>query len=235
MIAAMKRLLLLAALAAAALFLFPAPLGARADEAERYAVAAATDVWFYAAENEESGLFVLPYTYYVRVLKEGAVFSYVQYLDDEAPYKAIRGYCKTEDLTFVDFIPERPYLKREITVSYTVANTGDSLMGGGSFDKLEKSFVFYGTSYLGTARFFYVYADGTFDYVPATQEIVYEYNTDYLEDVSGGAPAEPEPPAGSLSGVQIAVICAIAAALVAIAVFVLRGKKSPTPQELPEF
>lgn len=87
MIAAMKVLILIAAL----LFLFPSPvLCVRAEEAaspaaEVYAVAARNDVWLYAEENEESGLFLLPYTYYVRVEERGEEFSSVVYGTDEAP------------------------------------------------------------------------------------------------------------------------------------------------------
>ena len=66
------------------------------------------DVWLYAEENEESGLFLLPYTYYVRVVERGEPFSAVVYGTDEAPYRAVKGYCKTELLTFVGFVPSAP-------------------------------------------------------------------------------------------------------------------------------
>ena len=223
MIAAMKHFLcLLAALFSGLAALLPLPaVPARADGAEQYAVAAREDVWFYAAENEESGLFLLPYTYYV-----------VQYLDDVAPYRAITGFCKTDALTFVDFVPARPYLRREISVTYSVA--GEGRMGGGAFDKIEKRFVYYGTSFSGTARFFYVYADGVFDYVPATQDILFELNTDYLKPVSGTQEPSEGAPSSAPSPVQIAVICAAVFALVAIAVFVLRGKR-PKSSAAEEF
>lgn len=232
MIAAMKRLLPLLLALCTGLLMLPSRLSVRAAaEEERYAVAAQTDVWFYAAENEESGLFLLPFSYYVRVLREGAAYTYVQYQDDVTPYHSLKGYCKTEALTFVDFVPERPFLRKEITAVYRVESGSDPLMGGGSFDKVERTFAYYGTSYLGTARFYYVYADGVFDYIPAAQEIVFDYNTDYLEDVSGSGGEEQPPAAEGPSGVQIAVICVIAAACLAVAVLVFRGKRSPSPQE----
>ena len=227
MIAAMKRLLLpILLLAFGSLLLLPPSLPASAEEQteERYAVAAREDVWFYAAENEESGLFLIPYTYYVRVLREGTLFTAVRYLDDAAPYRSVTGFCKTEMLTFVDFVPARPYLRREITVTYTVE--GDNPMGNGAFNKLEKRFVYYGTSYAGTARCFYVYADGMFGYVPASQDILYEKNTDYLKQVSGETEEPPAAsPAVSPSPVQIVAICAAVLAVLAIAVLILRGKK----------
>lgn len=227
MIAAMKRLLCLL-VATAVFFLFPSPVSVSAEEEERYAVAAQRGVWFYGAENEESGLFQIPYTYYVRVLREGTLFSAVQYLDNVAPYRAVTGFCKTEDLLFVDFIPARPYLYREITVTYTVS--GEGTLGSGVFDKLEKKFVYYGESYAGTARFYYVLADGMFGYVPATQEVIYELNSDFLTPSAGEIP--PSEPSFAPSAVQVAAICAAVFVLLAIAVLILRGKR-PAPAEEP--
>lgn len=231
MIAAMKVLILIAAL----LFLFPSPvLCVRAEEAaspaaEVYAVAARNDVWLYAEENEESGLFLLPYTYYVRVEERGEEFSSVVYGTDEAPYRAVHGYCKTEMLTFVGFIPERPFLKLEVTLTYTVPGTS-SEMGNGTFDEIERTFHYYGTSYLGTQRYFYVLSDGVFDYIPAARDVNYELNTDYLTDVS--APAEELPveeeSSSALSGIEIAALILGILAVAAIAFFVLRGRKAPS-------
>lgn len=226
----MKRLLPCVLAAILPMSFFPVRVNARAEE-PRYAVAAQSDVWFYAAEDGESGLFLIPYTYYVRILREGTRYSAVQYLDDVAPYKSITGYCLTDSLTFVDFIPERPFLKRELKVSYQLE--GESRMGSGAFDRVERTFVYYGTSYSGTARYYYVYADGIFDYIPAVQEVLFELNTDYLEASSGELPSEgPEEGSPAVSPVQIALICGIAVAAVGVAAFVLRGKKpSPALQE----
>lgn len=234
---AMKHLFAILLVLSAILIPFsPQRKATSAEESFVYAVADSPNVWFYAAENEESGLFLLPYTYYVKVLRRGTLYCAVQYLDDAAPYKSISGFCKTEDLTFVEFIPQRPFLKREITVSYAAENFTGTWMGKGAFDKVQKTFVYLGTSYLGTARFYYVYADGVFDYVPATGEVLFELNTDYLESASGKVDGDlngeaDKAPAAGLSGGQIAIICVAAAALAVIAMFVLRGKKAPP---LPE-
>lgn len=236
----MKVLILIAAL----LLLFPAPvLTASAEEtspppaAEEYAVAARNDVWLYAEEDEKAGLFLLPYTYYVRVLERGEEYCAVVYGEDAAPYRTVEGYCKTEMLTFVDFIPERPFLKLEVTVTYTVPGTS-SEMGNGTFDEIERTFHYYGTSYLGTQRYFYVLSDGVFDYIPASRDVNYELNTDYLTETSGPADETPAPePAesDSPSGWQIAALSVGIAAVAAIAFFILRGKRSPSPPEADEF
>lgn len=238
MITAMKRLILFITLLLSVCALTPAVPVYAEESTPQYAVAATEGVWLYAQKSEDSGLFVLPYTYYVRVLEQGDEYCSVIYGTDASPYRTVSGYCKTSELTFVNFVPERPFLQLELTVTYTLP--GGAVMGNGSFSQLTKRFHYYGTSYLGTARYFYVLADGMFDYIPATQEIVYDYNTDYLTNTSAPSegtppPQDETPPAESLSALQITVICAIVFAVLAIAVFVLRGKRAPAPPDPAEF
>lgn len=205
----------------------------RADaEGELYAVADSSAVYFYSEADEKSGLFILPFTYYVKVLNLGEPFCRVEYLADEAPYKKVTGYCKKSELTFVDFTPARPYLKREVTVKYSLASPSPTVPSG-AFDSVEVSYLYYGSYRAGTSLFYYVYGNGSFGYVPADGELTYDLNTDYLEQTSG-KPSDPEPekPAGSLSGLQIALICIGCVLLVLFTVLVLRGKRpSPPPHE----
>ena len=220
-------------------FLFllpPLPLSASAEElpaSEVYAVAARSDVWLYAEESEETGLFLLPYTYYVRVVERGEEYSAVVYGEDIAPYRTVEGYCKTDMLTFVGFIPERPFLKLEVTVTYTVEGSS-SEMGNGTFDEIERTFHYYGTSYLGTRRYYYVLSDGVFDYIPAERDVTFELNTDYLAETVAPVPEEPAPePSAALSPIGIAALIVGIAALSAIVFFVLRGRKpAPSDEEL---
>lgn len=230
MIVAMKRFQLIFAVWLVlalnlSLFLSPAraTLSARAESAA-YAVAENADVWFYAEENEETRLFCIPRTYYVRILSRGEKFSLCEYLRDSAPYKKIVGYCLTDSLTFVDFVPQRPFLYREVTVEYVLPGAS---IGGGKFSGLKETFVYYGNRYENGQLYFYVGKDGEFDYIPASEELVYELNSDYLP--------EPEAPAagsnnGGLSAVQIVLITLSAVAVLVIAVFVAHGKKSAPPE-----
>lgn len=232
MIVAMKRYLFLLAasllLAINATFLLlPAqkPLVSRA-ESEVYAVAETSDVWLYRAENEEEKLFCIPRTYYVKVVSEGETFSFCEYLRDSTPYKKITGYCLTSALTFVDFTPRRPYLFREVTVEYVHPLT--SSLGSGKFTSLKETFVYYGNRYEDGQLYFYVGKDGVYDYIPAAEEIEYELNTDYLPEPS--APTAGTNVSEGLSAVQIVLITLSAVAVLVIAVFVARGKKSAPPE-----
>lgn len=237
MITAMKRFFLLISLIFSVCSFMPAMIVCAAEPSGQYAVAAADGIWLYSQKNEDSGLFVLPYTYYVRVLEHGDDYCSVIYGTDASPYRTVSGYCRTEDLTFVDFVPSRPFLQLELTVTYTLQ--GSVAMGNGTFSEITRRFHYYGTSYLGTARYFYVLSDGVFDYIPATQEIVYDFNTDYLTDTS--TPSQPTPPTDdpepvqSLSALQITLICVVAFAVLAVAFIVLRGKRVPAPPDPAEF
>lgn len=225
MIIGMKRILilftvLLSGLTSLLLTLPEAPaLTARADE--RYAVAETADVFFYEEENEESKLFAIPRTYYVKVLSQGEKFTRCEYQRDGTSYFPVQGYCLTNSLTFVDFTPARPFLSREVTATYTLAG---AKFGNGKFSKIEETYVYYGTRYVDGQLYFYVGKNGECDYIPAAEELIFDLNTDYLPEpdtatASGSA-------VGALSAVQIVFITLSAVAVLVVAVFVAHGKKS---------
>ena len=179
-----------------------------------------TTYGLYAEENEESGLFLLPYTYYVRVEERGEEFSSVVYGTDEAPYTRRPRLLQDGDAHLRRLYPRTPLLE---------ARSHAHLHGAGDFTQ-RSTVHYYGTSYLGTQRYFYVLSDGVFDYIPAARDVNYELNTDYLTDVS--APAEELPveeeSSSALSGIEIAALILGILAVAAIAFFVLRGRKAPS-------
>lgn len=232
MIAAMKRIFSLLIFTILVLALAPTLSLTANAAAEQYAVVPDGDVWFYAGETESSRVFLLPRTYYVKVLNTGDPYCRVEYLVDEAPYKKVTGYCKAEDIILVDYIPVRPYLKKQVTLSYSLPASGGGAIGDGSFSSVEKNFVYYGQRYEGAKLYYYVLSDGTFDYIPADAELVFEENTDYLdylaaqETMGQGTGTPDAPPSGGMNATLIVVICVACVAAVAIAVFVIKGKKT---------
>lgn len=207
---------------------------ASADEL-RYAVAAGPDVPFYASESDEEGLFLIPETYYVHVLYEGGAYTAVEYLVNDPPYQKLVGYCRSEDLTFVDFVPARPYLRKQITVSYTIPNGSDDAFQD-VFDSVERTFVYYGMRYRAGRLYLYVLSEGKFGYIPSEAEPEFERNTDFLNVPSEPADAENGGGSSGMGAAQIVVLCIVCAAAVVIAVLVLRGKRPsppPDPSEEP--
>ena len=224
MIARMKKYLAILLLLLAALM--PAPrLHALAAQEGTYAVAVG-QVWFYASADEP--LFLLPESYYVRVLERGETYCTVEYLTDDAPYKKLFGYCRTDALTFVDFVPERPYLRKQITVTYTLPDAGG--LGTEDFTTYERTFVYYGDRYEGEQLYLYVLSEDTFGYIPADAPPEFERNTDYLTSASGETET-PSDTAPSVNAVQIVVIVLACVAAIAVAVILLRGKKPPREQQ----
>ncbi|MBD5636767.1 MAG: hypothetical protein HDP28_02955 [Clostridia bacterium] len=217
------------ALMALPVFIAPTPndaLTARA-ESEVYAVAETSDVWFYKTESEEDKLFCIPKTYYVKVISRGERFSFCEYLRDITPYQKVTGYCLTDSLTFVDFAPQRPYLYREVTVQY-VPSDGD-VFDNGTFSVMDVTFVYYGTRKENDQLYFYVGKNDKFGYVPAKENISYEFNTDYLPEV-GEPTSGSVKSSGGLSAVQIVLITLAAVVVLVVAVFIAHGKKT-TPSE----
>ncbi len=229
--ARMKRFLLLALILLFLPISRPAVGGQRraasADEL-RYAVAADSNVWFYTAESESARLFLLPETYYVRVLFEGEVYTAVEYLVNDDPYRKIMGYCRTDAITPVSFIPARPFLKKIVSVTYTIPDNGG--FGDEDFYDIRKTFVYYGKRYENGQLYLYVLSEGKFGFIPADIEPEFERNDDYLTVPSGPASSDKEPSSSDMGGtstVQIVAICLASAAAIAIAVLVVRGKRRP--------
>lgn len=206
---------------------------AAAEESPQYAVADARDVYFYADRDEDSGLFLIPYTYYVKVLSLGDPFCAVEYLTDTPPYKKVTGYCKTSDLTFVDFVPERPYLTMTLSVTYVLPDP--PALATGDLSEVTVEYAYYGEFPVGSAKYRYVYGNGKFGYLPADGELVYDLNTDYLQPSSGEADLPEQPQGGGLSGMQIFFLCALCVSVAAIAALVIRGKKAPAPAPEEDF
>ena len=204
---------------------------AAAESEERYACALSRDVYLYGAEDEESGLFCIPYTYYVKVLSEGAEYCYVQYATDTAPYSAVYGYCRTEQLHFVDFLPERPFLYYPIEVTYTL-ETGSAFPAGEDvFSEVTLTYAYYGDYAVGSSVYWYVALDGERGYLPRTRELSYELNTDFEQtepgkDAGGSENGSPVPVAQIVLGV---VLCLLA---VGVAYYLLRPRRAlPPPTE----
>ncbi len=204
-------------------------LAATDEPSATYAVAAMEGTYFYKSPSENSGLFIIPHTYYVKILNLGDPFCAVEYHTDEYPYQRVSGYCKKEELTFVDFVPARPYLNKQISVRYTLPEQEFSPSGSGSLDSVTVNYAFYGEFPVGSTTYHYVYGNGAFGYVPAQEKISYELNTDFIKDT---ATEEAQPPATDsqeISGVTFLFLGALALSALVVAFFVLRGKKSVAP------
>lgn len=221
---------------------FVTPLPAYADDLTQsattyaYACIRSADVYLYEKESG-GGLFILPYTYYVKILAEGVDYCYVQYQTDTAPYKAVYGYCKTEQLTFVDYTPKTPYLSYVVEATYRLDGADNAFVGDSILSTVTVSYAYYGDYTVGASVYHYVTLNGKTGYLPKQTDISYELNTEYEQRLPEAPPSQ-DVPAATETNIPVASV-ALFALLCLLAVgfvyYLLRphrdGLQSPAAEE----
>ena len=200
---------------------------AAADTGAQYACILSEGVYFYTSENEYSGIFTLPKTYYVKVLSVGERFSRVEYLTDTKHTKTLVGYCLTYQLTFVDYTPVNPYLYTTFDVIYTATN-GDS--NDEILEKLVFTCGYYGEYAIGAKRYAYVYKNGEYAYVPRPEHFEYPESTEYADRLS--SPSESEG-AAATNPIQLGILAVLCLLVPLLAAIILKNNKAPVydPEE----
>ena len=206
----------------------PRPALTAAAEEESYACALSYDVYLYEAEDETSGLFCIPYTYYVKLLSAGTEYCYVQYSTDSPPYAAVYGYCRTDELHFVDFVPERPFLYYPLDVTYSLAGGAAFPAGDDVFSTVTLTYAYYGDYTVGSATYWYVAHEGTQGYLPKTADISYDLNTDF--EASMPENNEQNVGSGDMPVAQIVLGVTLGILAVGVTYYLLRPRR-PRPQK----
>ena len=197
-----------------------APPRANADGGE-YACILSEDAYFYSAENEQSGLFILPQSYYVKVLTPSYPYSQVEYLSDGANTRKLTGYCKTADLTFVEYIPKRPYLFKSFEVTYVASGADDPFL-----NKITVTCAYYGDYTVGSKTYAYVLQSGEFGYVPKPTNFTFAKNTEYEDaQVKTEEPIDDKTEGSSNGGVQIAILLLLCLLVIILAAAIFRSNK----------
>ncbi len=174
------------------IFLFPSKAKNANAETGVYACIVNGDTYLYETQSEENGIFILPQSYYVKVLSKGSSFCYVQYLENVAEFKSVFGYCKTDELLFVDYTPLRPYLYLTFDVKYYIDGSSDLFSTENILSSFSYQCVYYGDYIVGSARYSYVLVNGAYGYIPQAQPVSYEMNTDYLSYIVSLDPPEED-------------------------------------------
>ena len=239
---------LAAAFAAAALLVLFLPAFASAAESEEensqapaYARIEQDGVYLYRSPSADSGLFVLPSSYFVKLSGEAGEYYIVEYLSGTQGRTAVRGYCLREEVTPVDYTPATPYLYYAVDVTFrTEADTG---LPAGFITEYTVSAPYYGTFRFGSSTYYYVELNGAFGYVPATACSLLDYplNTEHTE-TPAPEETEPEPEpqqSGGLSVAGIVLLCVLGAAGLGLLYFLFRPahakKSAPREEEAEEF
>lgn len=205
------------------------PAQADAVPANSYACILSTDAFFYATRDEHTGLFLLPQTYYVKILEYAEDFCKVEYLYDSTDCKKLVGYAKTPTLTPVAYTPQTPYLYKRFSVTY-FPHAGDDT-NAPFLDKIIIDCTYYGDFVIGSKTYCYALRDNQFGYIPKPDDFSYPRNHEYEERLS--ANTEPTPTTKSSSSesgssaAQIAILVAVCLLVPVLAALILKPSRRP--------
>lgn len=218
-------------------FSYVAPIRAHADtySGQTYACILSDDVFFYAAPDERRGVFLLPKTYYVKILDANDDYCKIEYLYDDDTSRKLTGYAKTSQLTFVPYTPLRPYLYYVFDVKYQIENAP---IGDSSFlNQITVTCVYYGDYKVGSETYCYVLRGDTFGYITKPSTISYEENPEYadylaqINNADSSSPSAPRPDESSPA--QIAILIALCLLVPVLAALILKPPRRP-PYESDE-
>lgn len=205
---------------------FPPPLSVNAVQGGDYACILSDSAFFYASPSESNPLFLIPKTYYVKVLNYAPDYSKIEYLYDGEKVKKVTGYAKTSSLTLVDYTPNEPYLYKLFDIRYTLNGAqGDSL------NELIVTCAYYGDYYIGGKTYLYILRGDTFGYVEKPVGFSYPQNNEYAlrhPDTETSATATTEK---STSPAQIALLVCLCLLVPVLAGLILRPPRRPPYEE----
>ncbi len=189
------------------------------------------DAFFYSVPDENHGVFLLPQTYYVRLLEYGTDYCKIEYGSDGSHTQKLVGYAKTKALTFVNYVPVRPYLTYLFDVTYSLDGADDSAF----LNQITMTCAYYGDYKVGSKTYCYVLREGEFGYVPKPASLAFEENyeyADYLDSLQTNASASvgnppSAPSAASATPLQIATLVALCLLVPLLAALVLRPPRKP--------
>ena len=202
-----------------------------------YACILSDSAFFYASADERRGLFLLPKTYYVRLLEYRSDYCKIEYQTDTSNAKRLVGYAQTADLTFVNYTPTRPYLYYTFDLHYKIE---DAAQTDSTFlTELTLTCIYYGDYIIGSERYCYVLRGDEFGYVPKPVNLQYEENPEYTDYLASLQP-DPTPPdstseenANTAPPAPIAILVAICLLVPILAALVLKPPRRP-PYELDD-
>jgi hypothetical protein len=120
---------------------------------------------FYANANEQSALFYLPYTYYVKSLGEVGEFTHVECYGVNGG-AALDGYVKTAHLFDDGLIVNNPFVSLTITTATTSTLFADAtLLSPTQYVFAERTMRYYGSYLCGETTIYYVEYNGKLGYV----------------------------------------------------------------------
>lgn len=197
-----------------------------------YACVLTDTAYFYLSPNGKDGVFLLPKTYYVHLLNYSTTYCKVEYLQTDNYTQKLTGYVRTDQLAFVEYLPQRPYLTYVFDLTYRLENTTPS---DDTFTQITVSCAYYGDYPIGDQTWCYVLREGVFGYVPKPDYLSFEPNTEYADYLAAQQPTTPDTQSKSSSSspVQIATLITLCLLVPLLAALILKSPRKP-PYEREE-
>jgi hypothetical protein len=195
--------------------------------ANSYACILSNDVFFYSQERK--GLFLLPETYYVKILEYGEEYCKVEY-GDSALARPLVGYAQTSQLTFVAYLPRRPYLSYTFDVSYTIEN--GAITDSSFLTQITVNCVYYGDYKIGSELYCYVLRGEEYGYIPKPRSISYEENCEYADYLASLKDSTSQSASKNTSSpTQIGILIALCFLVPLLAALILKPSRKPPYEE----
>ena len=196
-----------------------------------YACILKNNVYLYATADGKKGLFLLPETYYVRLLEYRPDYSKVEYQRSENTSLRVLGYVQTEKLTFVDYIPQHPYLYYTFDVTDPIEDS--DAIDSSFLTQIPRSCLYYGDYPVGSENYCYVLRGEEFGYIPKPDYLQWERNTEYEEYLASLTPPpsseeSSENPSNAPPPMQIAILVVICLLVPVLAGLILKPPQHPS-------
>ena len=190
-----------------------------------YACILKNNVYLYTTADGKKGLFLLPETYYVRRLEYRPDYSKVEYQRSENDTLRVTGYVQTDKLTFVDYVPLRPYLYYTFDVTYTIEDAND--IDSSFLTQITISCIYYGDYPVGSENYCYVLRGDEFGYIPKPDHVKWVQNTEYEEYIASRTPpisseTSSETESSKTPPMQIAILVVICLLVPVLAALILK-------------
>ena len=198
-----------------------------------YACILTDAAFFYTAAEDTYGLFLLPRTYYVKLLEYRQDFCKIEYQTEDGGAQKLVGYAKTQDLTFVDYTPSRPYLYYTFEVRYKIENAPSN--NSTFLNEIVITCVYYGDYKFGSQTYCYVLRGEEFGYIPKPVGLSFEENPEYADYLAAHtSSADKDTPLSQEQGnspMQIAILITLCLLVPVLAALILKPPRRPPYEE----
>ena len=198
------------------------------ENAPQYARVEQDDVYFFSQPQESSGVFILPKTYFVKIIGNAGEYYEIEYGSAQQSAAPLTGYCRKSDVAPVDYIPETPYLAYRTSITFSAGD--ETALPDDFITSYTVSADFYGTFFFGSSVYYYVNMEGTFGYVPATvcPPLDYPLNTEHTQTEPSDT---ANPSEAKTSAANIVLICALSVAALGAIYFLFRPSKAAADRD----